>query len=123
MSSMKMMMAGAAAAVLVSAACVVPAQATPGRYTPGGNVTVTVSALGGGCATVYYPRGGSDAFCGSESWRQFGIVPGDRFGGNVVSHTGASVSCRVVDDSSGDTVWADFGYAGDAAVCMRTANR
>lgn len=122
MSGKKMMIAGAAAAVLVSAAGVVPAQATPGRYTPGGNVTVTVTAWGG-CATVYYPRGGSDAFCGSESWQQFGIVPGDRFGGNVVSYSGASVSCRVVDNSSGDTVWADYGYAGGAALCMRTANR
>lgn len=97
------------------------ANATPGKYTYGGSVSIILVVTDGGCATAYYPKGGSDPFCGSMTFRQGPIDPGDKFGANVVSYGGYSVACRVIDNSTGDYIKSDFGYAGGAAVCMSRA--
>lgn len=93
------------------------ANATPGKYTIGGDITIVVAAEAG-CATVYHPNGNFDTFCGQMVLRQKELVPGQKFGANVVSYTGRSVFCKVTDDSTGDVIKADFGYAGGAAICM-----
>ena len=98
------------------------ANATPGSYTEGGNVTIYLSTGSSvKCATAFYPRGGADAFCGTTSFKQYGVRKGDKFGANAMSYNGNSVMCRIVDDSTGDIVHQDFGYAGGAAVCMTNA--
>lgn len=107
---------------LVAGIAAVPAvaNATPGQYTTGGNVTITL-AVENGCATAHYPKGGTATFCGRTSFRQYAIVRGDKFGANVVSYSGNSVFCKVTDDVTGDIIKADFGYAGGAAICMTNA--
>ena len=94
------------------------AHATPGQYTNGGNITITVAAEAGRCATVFYPQGGTDVFCGQKTFKQYGLTPGYKFGANVVSYSGNSVFCKIVDDSTGDIVKMDYGYAGGSANCM-----
>lgn len=96
------------------------ANATPGHYTRGANVTVYLTS-DGGCATAYYPRGGEEFFCGTKAWKQYNIQPGNTYGANVAPYTLANVYCRVVDDATGDTIKADFGYRGGAALCLLNA--
>lgn len=112
----------AAGALVLGAATFAPAvaQATPGQYTRGADVTV-VLAVDNGCATAYYPKGATDTFCGRMTWQQRAITPGDKFGANVMSYTGSSVYCKVIDNATGDVIKADYGYIGSAAICMTNA--
>ncbi|TWS25385.1 hypothetical protein FK268_09345 [Tsukamurella sputi] len=117
MSKKKIMIT--AAAVLVAASCAAPAHATPGAYTYGGTVRVTV-AVYGGCATVTWPKGYTSSTCSTDQVWQGPITPGDRFGAAVVSASGG-VSCRVVDVSTGDVVFAASARPGYVADCLRSA--
>ena len=97
-----------------------PARADTGRVTIGGDVAVTVSSRG--CASVTWPKGAHSTECGSYTVIQRDIQRGDTFGAQVVSWSGWSVSCRVVDLATGETVWSDWGPSGTVAACTRTAD-
>lgn len=97
------------------------AQATPGQYTYGGDVLVTVAVSEGSCATITWPKGTTSVTCGVEQVTHHDIVPGDRFGASIVSHTGGGVACRVLDVESLDVIHEDSAAPGYTADCLRTA--
>lgn len=108
----------AAAAVTLGAATV---DATPGRYTHGGDVRVYVAVSDGYCATVTWPKGYTSTTCDVDSTTQDAIVPGDKFGATITSYSGGGVACSVVDVDSGDTIYEDSASSYDTADCLRNA--
>lgn len=113
-------LAGIAATILLVAGAGTAA-ATPGQYTRGGDVLVTV-AVSGGCATVTRPRGTTSTTCDYDQVTHEAIVPGDTFGASIVSYTGGGVACSVLDVESGDVVFQDSALPGDTADCIRHAS-
>lgn len=106
------------AATLAIFALPAPASATPGKYTRGGDVLVTV-AVAGGCATVTWPKGTTTTLCDDyDQFTQTAIEPGDRFGAKITSTGGTS--CSVVDIDTGDVIHQDAA-SGGTSDCMRSA--
>ena len=115
-----------AAAVLIAATATATlsaglAAATPGQYTRGGDVLVTVAVSDGYCATVTWPKGTTSTECGVYQITHDDIVPGDRFGASIVSYSGGGVACSVVDIETGDDIWRDSAGPGGVADCIRRA--
>lgn len=108
-----------AAVAFIAAA---PAQATPGYYTRGGDVLVTVAVSEGYCATVTWPRGGTSTECDVYQYTQRDIVPGDTFGASIVSYSGGGVACSVLDLETGDVIYTTSAAPGSSANCIRKAN-
>jgi len=109
------------AAVAVTLGAAATADATPGRYTHGGDVRVYVAVSDGYCATVTWPKGTTTTTCDVDFTTQDAIVPGDVFGAKVVSYSGGGVACSVVDVDSGDTIYEDSASSYDTADCIRNA--
>lgn len=110
------------AATLAIFALPAPASATPGKYTRGGDVLVTVG-VSGGCATVTWPKGTTTTLCDDiDQATQEDITVGDVFGAKITATSDAAVACIVSDTTTGDDIHTDSS-SGGTADCIRNAVR